>query len=80
MKTLIALVVVVLVIGGIVRHRQDQAAAPAKVSAAAAPEPATTKPQASRAPSAHNFVKSAIDRANDVKRQVAEQRQSNEVP
>ena len=79
MKTLVAIVVLVLVVGGIVRHRQDQAAAPAKVTAAIAPATAAAKPEASRAPSAHNFAKSAIDRANDVKRQVVEQRQSNDI-
>ena len=72
MRILVGFLIVAAAIGGFVVHKQRQEAAAAQTaSAIPTPRPATSQ---------YNLPKRALDRANDVKRQVAEERKSNEVP
>jgi hypothetical protein len=74
MRIGIALVIVGAVVGGIVLHRHHEEptapppAATASTAALASPRPA----------SEHDWAKSALDRAADVKRQVAQKRKEND--
>ncbi|MDQ2659581.1 MAG: hypothetical protein M3Y03_04100 [Verrucomicrobiota bacterium] len=76
MRILLGLLVVGAVIGGIVTHRHHEET-PAPVTAPALTAAAAQPAAIPRQPSAHNWAKSALDRAGDVKRQVAEQRKQN---
>lgn len=58
-----------------------QKAAEQKSPSSEKPVTATAvQPGAGRTPSEHNFAKRALDRAGDVKRQVAQQRKENNAP
>ena len=81
MRTFVGLVITAGIIGAVVLHKQrdsvpTQASAPTspavRAAAAAVPSPAGQ-------PSQH-WPKRALDRAADVKRQVADQRKSDERP
>ncbi len=74
MRTLAWLLVAVVLVGGFVMHRRQQqtAAVPQPSTAVAAP--------VAREPSEHNWPKRALDRVDEVKRQVAAERKSNDVP
>lgn len=73
MRIVVGFLIGAALIGGFIAHkqRQESAAAAETESATPTPRPATSK---------YNMPKRALDRANDVKRQVAEQRKSDEVP
>ncbi|HMJ04655.1 MAG TPA: hypothetical protein VK474_00230 [Chthoniobacterales bacterium] len=67
MRFLLGTVVAVAVIGGVVLHRQrEEGAAPVQTVSA--------QPEKVVAPRAPHWPKSALDRANELKRQVATQR------
>jgi hypothetical protein len=71
-------VVVALIVLGVIFLRQKQAenSAPQKKAAEAVAQAALTPRPASE----HDWAKAAIDRTNEVKRQVKRERASNEVP
>lgn len=73
MRAFIWFVICAALIGGFVVHkqRQESTATAETQSATPTPRPATSK---------YNMPKRALDRANDVKAQVAAQRKSDEVP
>jgi hypothetical protein len=70
-------VVVALIVLGVIFLRQKKAenSAPQKTAQAVAQATLTPRPA-----SEHDWAKAAIDRTNEVKRQVKRERASNEVP
>ena len=72
MRILVGFLIVAAVIGGFVAHKQRQEAT--------APAQTVNAPGAPRDPSKYNFPKRTLNRVDDVKRQVAEERKSNEIP
>ena len=79
MRAFIGIAAAAGIIGAVVLQKQRVAAPeqrPAVEAAAAAP--VSSKPAPAAQPSGHNWPKSAVDRAADVKRQVAEQRKGDE--
>jgi len=71
-------VVVALIVGGVIFWRQQttqKAEAPKKTAQVTAQPTLTPRPA-----SEHDWAKAAIDRTNEVKRQVKSERASNEVP
>lgn len=73
MRIVLVCLVVGAVIGGVLYNRSGTPDTPApKVVAATAPA------NASREPSQHNWPKRALDRAAEVKKQVAAERKSND--
>jgi len=70
-------VVVALIVLGVIFLRQKKAedSAPQKMAQAVAQATLTPRPA-----SEHDWAKAAIDRTNEVKRQVKRERASNEVP
>lgn len=70
-------VVVALIVLGVIFLRQKKAENSAPQKTAQAVAQATLTP---RAASEHDWAKAAIDRTNEVKRQVKRERASNEVP
>ena len=72
MRILVGFLIVAAVIGGFVAHkqRQEPTASAQTVNASSA----------FREPSKYNFPKRTLDRVGDVKRQVAEERKSTEIP
>ena len=70
-------VVVVLIVLGVIFLRQKKAenSVPQKTAEAVAQATLTPRPA-----SEHDWAKAAIDRTNEVKRQVKRERASNEVP
>lgn len=73
-------VIVVLVVLGIVFYRQRVATSSASVSSGHADSPKVEVTLSPRPASEHNWAKSAIDRAQEVKQQVKRERASNQVP
>ena len=70
MRIVIGLVIVAAAIGAIAKYRHHEEAPAATLSVA--------QPTSSRTPYAHDWAKSALDRAGEVKKQVLEQRQQND--
>jgi len=70
-------VVVALIVLGVIflRQKQTENSAPQKAAEAVAQATLTPRPA-----SEHDWAKAAIDRTNEVKRQVKRERASNEVP
>ena len=65
--------VAVAVIGGFLAHRHSEETAPV----AAAQKPAELQPSAPHENNPHNWMKNSLDRAGDVKKQVAQQRKES---
>ena len=73
MRALLIVIVSVAVVGGVLTHRnRGRSKEPEAQKAVAA-----AHSSAAREPSQHNWPKRTLDRAADVKRQVAEQRQED---
>ncbi len=74
MRFVVGFLIVAAIAAGILKHtRHEEAADPATSTAQVAKLPATPAQRASE----HNWPKSSLDRAADVKRQVAQQRKEN---
>lgn len=74
MRILLGLIVVVTIAGAVLTHRKNEQAAATPVATAKA---ASAQPAAPREVSQHDWAKRSLDRAADVKRQVAEQQKEN---
>jgi hypothetical protein len=73
MRALIVVVLAVAIIAAVLKHRNG--AEPDTPTQQ--PTPAQQQTSAAREPSQHNWPKRSLDRAADVKRQVAEQRKED---
>lgn len=73
MRFFLGFFVVAVLTGGALLHNRNEKAAPPTPTAEASAQPAT-----SVEPSKHNWPKRALDRAADLKSQIAEQRKGNE--
>ncbi len=80
MRAFIAVTITAGIIAAIVLRKQPEPAAPQPAVQKTAPATLSKAPVAAPAsePSQHNWPKRALDRASDVKRQVAEQRKGDE--
>ena len=73
MRIILVFLIVVVVAGGVLTYnRREKPAAPGQKTTTA-----TSQASPTRDPSKHNWPKSALDRAAEVKQQVAEQRKAN---
>lgn len=73
MRILLALIVAGAIAYGVLRHRKSEEPAPVATAKAPTAQPAA----APREVSEHNWAKRSLDRAADVKRQVAAQQKEN---
>jgi len=73
MRTLIGFVIVAVVAGGFLSQRKKET----QVEASPVAVMAKVQPTPDRETSAHNWPKSSLDRAADVKRQVLQERKEN---
>jgi hypothetical protein len=74
MRIILGLLALIAIGGGVVAHRQQTTAAPLPTQVAPR---SSSVPAPSPGASQHNWPKTSLDRANDVKRQVLEQRKSD---
>lgn len=74
MRVLIALTIVAVIAGAVVTHRKNERDAAASVATMKA---SSAQPAAPREVSQHNWAKRSLDRAAEVKQQVAQQQKEN---